>query len=108
MRRDGDECKMAGSEDHDRLPTSAPDAPFVGQAGRYLDPLAADIRLVTQRGPREQRGRTVAHRQHEGNTMSADEEDGDDDKVIITVPADMQAGVWANWARINEGDNAFA
>ena len=27
-------------------------------------------------------------------------------EVIITVPADMQAGVWANWARINEGDNA--
>jgi hypothetical protein len=30
-----------------------------------------------------------------------------DDEVIITVPADMQAGVWANWAAINESDNAF-
>jgi hypothetical protein len=30
-----------------------------------------------------------------------------DDEVIITVPADQQAGVWANWAAINESDNAF-
>jgi hypothetical protein len=30
-----------------------------------------------------------------------------DDEVIITVPADMQAGVWANWGAINESDNAF-
>ena len=43
-----------------------------------------------------------------------DDDDGDgdgepvpDDEVIITVPADMQAGVWANWAAINESDNAF-
>ena len=28
-------------------------------------------------------------------------------EVIITVPADMQAGVWANWAAISESDNAF-
>ena len=28
-------------------------------------------------------------------------------EVIITVPADMQAGVWANWAAINESDHAF-
>ena len=39
--------------------------------------------------------------------MSADEDDGDDDEVIITVPADMQAGVWANWAAINESDHEF-
>jgi hypothetical protein len=30
-----------------------------------------------------------------------------DDEVIITVPVEMQAGVWANWARVNEGDHAF-
>ena len=43
-----------------------------------------------------------------------DDDDGDgdgepvpDDEVIITVPADMQAGVWANWAAINESDNAL-
>ena len=30
-----------------------------------------------------------------------------DDEVIITVPAEMQAGVWANWARVNEGDHEF-
>ena len=39
--------------------------------------------------------------------MSANEEDGDDDEVIITVPADMQAGVWANWGVINESDHEF-
>ena len=46
--------------------------------------------------------------------MNDDDDDGDgdgepvpDDEVIITVPADMQAGVWANWAAINESDNAF-
>jgi hypothetical protein len=27
--------------------------------------------------------------------------------VVITVPADQQAGVWANWAAINASDNAF-
>jgi hypothetical protein len=31
----------------------------------------------------------------------------DDEEVIITVPVEMQAGVWANWARVNEGDHAF-
>ena len=31
----------------------------------------------------------------------------EDDEVIITVPADMQAGVWANWAAINESDHEF-
>ena len=36
-----------------------------------------------------------------------DDTEGHDDEVIITVPADMQAGVWANWAAINESDNAF-
>ena len=30
-----------------------------------------------------------------------------DDEVIITVPADMQAGVWANWGAINESDHEF-
>ena len=35
------------------------------------------------------------------------EGNGDDDEVIITVPADMQAGVWANWAAINESDHEF-
>ena len=30
-----------------------------------------------------------------------------DDEVIITVPADMQAGVWANWGVINESDHEF-
>jgi hypothetical protein len=35
------------------------------------------------------------------------EGNGDDDEVIITVPVEMQAGVWANWARVNEGDHAF-
>jgi hypothetical protein len=29
------------------------------------------------------------------------------DEVIITVPADMQAGVWANWGAINESDHEF-
>ena len=33
--------------------------------------------------------------------------EGHDDEVIITVPADMQAGVWANSAAINESDHAF-
>jgi hypothetical protein len=69
--------------------------------------VAADSRLDTQRGHREQPGRTVCHRQRERDTMSADEEGGDDDEVIITVPADQQAGVWANWARVNEGDHEF-
>ena len=31
----------------------------------------------------------------------------EDEEVIITVPADMQAGVWANWAAINESDRGF-
>ena len=31
-----------------------------------------------------------------------------DDDVVITVPADQQAGVWSNWAAINESDNAFS
>ena len=36
------------------------------------------------------------------------EDSGDpEDEVIITVPVEMQAGVWANWARVNEGDHAF-
>jgi hypothetical protein len=39
--------------------------------------------------------------------MSGDEGTGDDDDVIITVPVEMQAGVWANWARVNEGDHEF-
>ena len=30
-----------------------------------------------------------------------------DDEVIITVPADMQAGVRANWAVVQESDHAF-
>ncbi|MEL7210507.1 MAG: DUF3467 domain-containing protein [Actinomycetota bacterium] len=30
-----------------------------------------------------------------------------DDEVIITVPADMHAGVWANWAVINDSDHEF-
>ena len=30
-----------------------------------------------------------------------------DDDVVITVPADQQAGVWSNWAAINESDNTF-
>jgi hypothetical protein len=30
-----------------------------------------------------------------------------EDEVIITVPADIQAGVWANWGAINESGNAF-
>lgn len=30
-----------------------------------------------------------------------------DEEVIINVPADMQAGVWANWAVINESDHEF-
>ena len=52
--------------------------------------------------------RTVGGRQREGGHMSADEGDGDDDdEVIITVPVDQQAGVWANWAAVNESDHAF-
>jgi hypothetical protein len=39
--------------------------------------------------------------------MPGDEGNRDDDEVIITVPADMHAGVWANWAVINESDHAF-
>ena len=30
-----------------------------------------------------------------------------DDDVVITVPADQQAGVWSNWAAINESDHEF-
>ena len=39
--------------------------------------------------------------------MRGDEGNEDDDEVIITVPVEMQAGVWANWARVNEGDHEF-
>ena len=38
--------------------------------------------------------------------MHGDENSDFDDEVIINVPADMQAGVWANWAAINEIDHA--
>ena len=27
--------------------------------------------------------------------------------MMITVPADQQAGVWSNWAAINESDHEF-
>ena len=37
----------------------------------------------------------------------AEEPDDTEDEVFITVPADMQAGVWANWARVNESDHEF-
>ena len=30
-----------------------------------------------------------------------------EDEVVITVPADQQAGVWANWAAVNESDHTF-
>jgi hypothetical protein len=30
-----------------------------------------------------------------------------DAEVIITVPADMQAGVWANWGATDESDHEF-
>ena len=39
--------------------------------------------------------------------MSGQEGTGDDDEVIIHVPAEMQAGVWANWAVVSESDHAF-
>ena len=40
--------------------------------------------------------------------MSEDEGHTDDDEeVIIHVPVEMQAGVWANWARISESDHSF-
>jgi hypothetical protein len=31
----------------------------------------------------------------------------DEDEVIITVPVEMQAGVWANWAVVNESEHEF-
>jgi hypothetical protein len=43
------------------------------------------------------------HRTHEAGMTPSDS----DDEIIITVPADMQAGVWANWGAINESDHAF-
>ena len=38
--------------------------------------------------------------------MDAAEPD-DPDELIITVPAGHQAGVWANWASVSEGDHEF-
>ena len=39
--------------------------------------------------------------------MPAEGEPVPDDEVIITVPADMQAGVWANWGAISESDHSL-
>ena len=33
--------------------------------------------------------------------------EGDDEPIGITVPSGMQAGVWANWATLNESDHEF-
>ena len=40
---------------------------------------------------------------HGDDTGSLD----DEEEVVIHVPVEMQAGVWANWARISESDHEF-
>ena len=41
-------------------------------------------------------------------SSNPDDDENEEEEVIITVPVDQQAGVWANWAAVNESDNAFS
>ena len=55
-------------------------------------------------------GSTVATVTTNGGTMDDQSDDTgglDDEEVVFHVPVEMQAGVWANWARISESDHAF-
>jgi hypothetical protein len=38
---------------------------------------------------------------------STDDDENEEEEVIITVPVDQQAGVWANWAAVNESEHEF-
>ena len=40
-------------------------------------------------------------------SSNPDDDEKEEEEVIITVPVDQQAGVWANWAAINESDHEF-